>query len=508
MSVHVSEKHDDKTRALALALHKSDIKLLKVAIRIPAVRDIMLQSCQKLLTKSQRASETSHYSGLTHIVCGLRDVSKPVLVLQTIARSADSEIKNTVKPAVYEKLYDFASKLSVIEYLYESNTDASRLEIENCYKHLNAHLTVLNFYPALREQLQIKVFDVVKCVRALERKASKILRDFGCYASAGILLNLKLKQTDFDNFDLSAQDVCQLRKILFEKCGAELLSLKDATGVSCTEQLLLNWFRLKSLQVESKNFKEVRDEIIEINRNLVVKVVRNVSENYLRNYCQDAKETKLLETATECQKELMKHVFRYNPEFAFSTFAIQHIEQDAKATFDKMADVVLPAAMLSKQPEIFRVGTTVNKNGETIFDYEKTLRYMQSKYPSQGWDMQSIRDVKHRQQNGTFSLDQPIAGDDDSTLTFEDSLSCENDSPENLLASQQEEAISMTDIEKIISLLNKLPPAKRDLCCKVANISMSDIRPRDKQTASNIDWSAPENSHLMTLFNSFVERIK
>ncbi|MGY0314377.1 hypothetical protein ACV4QK_21125 (plasmid) [Alteromonas macleodii] len=466
-------------------LHQSEMQLCMSIIYIPLLRDVLAKHISSFIDKSSSAGNNRRHIGLTKLVVGTRYIENNQLVLSSIERSADEDKKVRTKSNIECVLSIIFMQLKLIE---ERIADGEVSESD--YAEIGGQLKYLNFHQNIRIDIYKKTDVIFECCRKVERALQIFIRknvEFYTVHTPSLLMAGEFDKELFEEQELhlTEEEFIKLRKEFTEKCRDELTDLCSACGVEDVNEVMIFWQNIKSLSAKYRNIKECRDSFVLSNQPFVRSVINQTLSKNLKQLDADSRRDKLDCYLSSSITMLLEKVYKYNPEFSFTTFAKKYIEQECSNCMSNDDIVKLPPVYANKQGEVLQAGLTVS-NGKEYFDEELALITMRRKYPAMHWTSDIIADVRFKNTKSTISMHQD---EEKEGLGYENRLSDESANPENE-AEYSQWAIS------VVKAISTLPNTHRERAIQKLGITETLLNEFHQKTR-NSNNGVIERAHIL-----------
>lgn len=463
-------------------LHSSDMYLCMSIVCIPILRDVVANHISDFIDKSSCAGSNRRHIGLTKIVVGTRYIDKDKLVLSSIERSAGKEKKEKDKSNIECVLSMIGMQLKLIEERIRNNEDC-----QSEYAEVGGKLRYLNLHQNIRIDVYKKTDVIFEASRKVERALQFFIRknvEFFTSYTTTIFMEGEFDEELFkeQELNLTEEDFFKLRQTFITKHSNELSALCEACGVDDIYEVMKFWQDIKVLSTKYKEIKSCRDIFVMRNQPFVRSIVNETLNKYIRNLDAESKREKVDCYLASAMTMLLEKVYKYNPDYSFTTFAKKYIEQECQKSISNDDIVKLPPVLANKQKEVLEAGLSIC-DGKEYFDEELALKTMRKKYPGISWTSDTIADVRFKNTKSTISIHQD---DEDDGVAFEERLSDDNCNPESD-ALKAEWAIS------VVKAISTLPNTQRERVIQRLGITSSLFNEMDKnyglQKESHLDQS-------------------
>ena len=221
------------------------------------------------------------------------------------------------------------------------------------------------------------------------------------------------------------------------------------------------------------------------NQPFVRSIVNETLRRHIRNLDAESKREKIDCYLASAMTMLLEKVYKYNPEYSFTTFAKNYIEQECQKSISNDDIVKLPSVLANKQKEVLEAGLTTIE-GKEYFDEELALKTMRNKYPGTFWTSDTIADVRFKNTKSTISMHQDS---EDEGVSFEERLCDDSANPESE-AEKSEWAIS------VVKAISTLPNTQRERAIQRIGITASLFNELNKNSSTKKECHF-DRSHII-----------
>ena len=443
-------------------LHSSEMQLCMSIVYIPILRDVIANHISNFIDKSSTAGSNRRHIGLTKIVVGTRFINKDKLVLSSIERSADKNKKEKDKSNIECVLSMIGMQLKLIEERINQNEDCKRE-----YADIGVKLRYLNLHQNITIDIYKKTEAIFEACRKVERALQIFIRkniEFYTSYTTTIFMEGQFDEELFKDqeLNLTEEQFVKLRQEFITKHSNELSSLGETCGVDDINEVMEFWQDIKVVSTKYKEIKSCRDIFVMRNQPFVRSIVNETLKRHIRNLDAESKREKVDCYLASAMTMLLEKVYKYNPEFSFTTFAKKYIEQECQNSISNDDIVKLPPMLANKQKEVLEAGLKTI-DGKEFFDEELALKTMRIKYPGIFWTSDIIADVRFKNTKSTISMHQD---DEDEGISFEERLCDDSFNPESE-AEKSEWAMS------VVKAISTLPNTQRERAIQRLGITAS-----------------------------------
>ena len=466
-------------------LHSSEMQLCMSIVYIPILRDVIANHISNFIDKSSSAGSNRRHIGLTKIVVGTRFIKRDKLILSSIERSADKTKKESDKSNIECVLSMIGMQLKLIEERVSQNEDCKRE-----YADIAVKLRYLNLHQNIRIDIYKKTDVIFEACRKVERALQIFIRkniEFYTSYTPTIFMAGEYNEELFkeQELDLTEEKFVRLRQEFITKHSNELSSLGEACGVDDISEVIEYWQDIKVVSTKYKDVKSCRDIFVMKNQPFVRSIVNETLRRHIRNLDAESKREKIDCYLASAMTMLLEKVYKYNPEYSFTTFAKNYIEQECQKSISNDDIVKLPSVLANKQKEVLEAGLTTIE-GKEYFDEELALKTMRNKYPGTFWTSDTIADVRFKNTKSTISMHQDS---EDEGVSFEERLCDDSANPESE-AEKSEWAIS------VVKAISTLPNTQRERAIQRIGITASLFNELNKNSSTKKECHF-DRSHII-----------
>ena len=466
-------------------LHTSEMQLCMSIVYIPILRDVVASHISRFIDKSSSAGSNRRHIGLTRLVVGTRCIVKNELILASIERSADSVKKEKAKSSIECVLSMIGMQLKLIEEKINAGEDCQKE-----YAEIGGKLKYLNLHQSLRIDIYKKTDVIYECCRKLERAMQTFVRkniEFYTSYTSTILMCGDYNEEQFkeQELELSEDDFLNLRQKFICEHSKELSSLCDACGVDDIHEVMRFWQDIKILSTKYKAIKDCRDAFVMKNQPFVRSVINKSLGKNISSLDAESRREQVDCYLSSAITMLLEKVYKYNPEFSFTTFAKKYIEQECQNCLSNDDIVKLPSVLANKQKEVLEAGLTIC-DGKEYFDEDLALSAMRIKYPLMHWTSDIIADVRFKNTKSTISMHQD---EDEEGVGYEERLSDDSSNPE-------QEAEYSDWAASVVNAIATLPNTQRERVIQKLGITSSMYIELHKNSR-NRDSSFAERTNII-----------
>ena len=443
-------------------LHTSEMQLCMSIIYIPILRDVVASHIAKFIDKSSSAGSDRRHIGITKLVVGTRCIVENELVLSSIERSADRVKKEKAKSNIECVLSMIGMQLKLIEERISAGEDCQKE-----YAEIGGKLKYLNLHQNLRIDIYKKTDVIYECCREVERAMQTFVRkhiEFYTSYTSTILMCGEYNRERFEEQELklSEEEFLSLRQKFICEHSKALSSLCDACGVEDILEVMRFWQDIKILSTKYRAIKDCRDAFVMKNQPFVRSVINKSLGKNISNLDAESRREQVDCYLSSAITMLLEKVYKYNPEFSFTTFAKKYIEQECQNCLANDDIVKLPPMLANKQKEVLEAGLT-KYDGKEYFNEDLALKAMRIKYPNMHWTSDIIADIRFKNTKSTISMHQD---EDEDGVGFEERLSDDSSNPEN-------EAHYSDFAVRVVNAIATLPNTQRERAIQKLGITSS-----------------------------------
>jgi DNA-directed RNA polymerase specialized sigma subunit len=414
-------------------LHQLELGSLSHALFLPTVQSLFVELLDSIPRKKLDGL-TTKIVGTRHF-CRSPDDGEIKIELHSVLRGGKESNKTALKKEIIKNVSQSLLYLKALNSNERFNREV--VFVEAIFKLLSP----LNFNEIIREDIWSVFQRINKAERAMyyavARTMKKLDKNTVCSVEALLVdpaqcINNKqgLEPTEF-------------QKLVLSHCEEELQELMTVTGLSHFTSLKRRFGHIVQLTSKFRKFQVCRNRYLQRHLGLICQHVQKFVSPLDQSYGQFCNDATL---------KLSMNIMRFDPAFAYSTFAVYTLQAEVTDRKKKEDLVRLPDNVFTDQKRLLQAAIEVNEDGQERFNNEKALEAIKLIDKTDTPSQERIAELRNAGKIGKYSSFGVSDEDDDFDHSLESQVATSD---------KTEDIIRQRDmIKKITKLVSCLPEAK------------------------------------------------